>query len=406
MRVSRGWVVRALLPAALFALVGCGNQGGGGEGGGGGADAGKPILVGHYAALTGDIATFGQDTDRGVKLAEAELNARGGIDGRRFQVITQDDRSDPQEAVTVVTGFANNPDIVAVLGEVASTISKNAAPVLDNAGIPMITPSSTNEDVTKIGPHIFRVCFIDPFQGYVMARFAHEDLKASRVAILRDQKNDYSVGLANAFTRSFREMGGTIVKDVSYKQGDTDFRAQLAQVKAANPQALYVPGYYNQVGTIARQARELGITAPLMGGDGWDSESLVKGAGGPGKALEGCFFSNHFSMDDKSPRVQEFVQAYKAKYNATPSALAALGYDAMIILADAIRRAGSTDREAVTKAIAETKDFPAVTGAITIDENRNARKSAVVLEIRGNDFAYRQTVPPPGVEAAGQAAAR
>ena len=413
MRVSRAWVVRVLLPAALFslggaALVGCksGDEGGGGGSASGGGSAGGTgdILVGHFASLKGKTATFGIETDQGVRLAMEELNAAGGVNGRKFRVETQDDRSLPEEAKTVVERFAANDRIVAVLGEVASTRSLFAAPVLQRAKIPMISPSSTNPEVTRKGDYIFRVCFIDPFQGYVMAKFALENLKIERAAILRDQQNDYSVGLADVFRREFEKMGGRIVADASYKEGDADFRAQLAQIKAANPEGLYVPGYYGDIGTIARQARETGITAPLMGGDGWDSSKLVEGAGGPGKALEGCYFSNHYSKDDKSERVQNFVKAYAARYKGeTPSGLAALGYDAMMILADAIKRAGSTDRKAIRDALAATQNFPGVTGDITIDEERNARKPAVVLQIQGNQFVYRENVEPSGPDATASA---
>ena len=393
MRVTRAFLLRGVLPvaalAAAGALAGC-RQGGGGGGGGG-----NEILVGHFASMTGDTSTFGTETDRGIRLAMEELNAAGGVLGKQFRVQTQDDASKVEEAVTVVTGFANNPDMVAVLGEVASSRSKAAAPVLQAAQIPMVSPSSTNPDVTKVGDYIFRVCFIDPFQGYVMAKFAREQLKMDRVAILRDQKNDYSVGLANVFNDEFKKMGGTIVADVSYKEGDSDFRSQLAQVKPQRPQALYVPGYYGEVGTIARQARELGMNVPLMGGDGWDSPQLVAGAGGPGKALEGAYFSNHYSKDDKSERVQTFVKTFRAKYGSDPSALAAMGYDAMKLLADAITRAGSPDRKALRDALATTQNFKGVTGDITIDAQRNATKPAVVLQIQGNQFVYRATVQPP-----------
>jgi branched-chain amino acid transport system substrate-binding protein len=411
MHLSRASFLRTLLPGVLavsaaLALTGCPSGSGGGTTGGGAAGGGGDILVGHYTSLTGDNATFGQDTKQGVDLAVQELNEAGGVLGRKFKVDTQDDQSKPEEASTLATRFAQDPNVVAVLGEIASSISKAAAPTLDSAGIPMITPSSTNETVTQIGPHIFRVCFIDPFQGYVMAKFAHDTLKLNKVAIFRDEKNDYSVGLANNFKQAFTKMGGQIVSELSFKQGDTDFRAQLSQIKSAGPQAIYVPGYYGDVGPIARQARELGIDkkVPLMGGDGWDSDALVKGAGGPGGALEGSYFSNHYSKDDQSPRARKFVDAYKKVYSKEPSGLAALGYDAMMILADAIKRANSTDREAVTKALAETKGFPGVTGDITIDADRNAAKPAVVLQIKGTAFDYVSSVAPEGA-AGGETAA-
>jgi len=395
-RLSRNAFFRLLAPslaAACLLSVGCKPADNGGAAGGGSAAAGDEILIGHFASMSGDTSTFGVETDNGVRLAMKEINEAGGILGKKVRVDTQDDQSKPEEAKTVVTGFAADPNVVAVIGEVASTRSLNAAPVLQRAGIPMVSPSSTNPAVTKVGDYIFRVCFIDPFQGSVMAKFAREDLKVSRAAILRDQQSDYSVGLADVFKREFEKLGGTVIKDVSYNAKDHDFRSQLAQVKDA--EAIFIPGYYGEVGTIARQARELGIKAPLMGGDGWDSEKLIEGAGGAGKALEGCYFSNHYSKDDKSnERSQKFVEAYTKEYGKAPSGLAALGYDAMMIVADAIKRGGAAERDKIKEALAQTKDYPAVTGDITIDANRNATKPAVVLEIQGAEFVYKKTIQP------------
>ncbi|MBC8138854.1 MAG: ABC transporter substrate-binding protein [Fibrella sp.] len=386
--------MRGVLPALvagslLVGGLGCKSDGTGGTDAAGG---GGTIKIGHYASLTGDTATFGIETDEGVKLAIKEINAAGGLLGKQVELETQDDQSKPEEAKTVATKFAADEKIVAVIGEVASTRSIAAAPVFERAGIPMVSPSSTNEKVTQEGEHIFRVCFIDPFQGKVMAKFAAEDLKAKKVAILREQSSDYSVGLADVFKAEFEKAGGTIIADASYKTGDTDFRSQLAQAKGAD--AIYIPGYYTQVGTIARQARQLDITVPLMGGDGWDSEKLVEGAGGPGEALEDCYFSNHYSKDDKSERTQTFVKAYTSEYGKPPSGLAALGYDAMKIIAEAIKSGNSAEREKIKDALAQTKNFPGVTGDITIDENRNASKSAVVLQIKGKEFVYTKTVAP------------
>lgn len=415
MQLSRSSFMRFLVPGlaalALFG-VGCkqpsaGDTSTAGAGGGGdkvGAEtavtsaapqdtSGDTIVIGHYASMTGETATFGTESDAGVKFAVEEINKKGGILGKKVEIQTEDDRSLPDEAKTVVTKFAADPKMVAVIGEVASTRSLNAAPVLQRAGIPMVSPSSTNPDVTKVGDYIFRVCFIDPFQGYVMAKFAREDLKAGKVAVMRDQSSDYSVGLADVFKSEFEKMGGTILVDVSYNSKDSDFRSQLGQIKGAD--AIFIPGYYGEVGTIARQARESGITVPLLGGDGWDSDKLIVGAGGPGKALEGCYFSTHYSKDDKSPRVQDFVKAYRAKSGGTaPASLVAQGYDAMMILADAITRAKSTERAKVRDALADTKNYKAVTGDITIDGDRNATKSAVVLQIKGSEFVYKKTVQP------------
>jgi branched-chain amino acid transport system substrate-binding protein len=420
MRVSRSTFVRQAVPglalATLFCLAGCKTPdastssatGGAATSGNAAAAAqdtsGDTIKVGHYASLTGPQSTFGTQSDDGVKFAQDELNGKGGVLGKKFAVDTEDDQSKPEEAATVVTRFASDPQVVAVIGEVASSRSLRAAPILQRAQIPMISPSSTNPNVTKVGNFIFRVCFIDPFQGYVMAQFAHDHLHAAKVAILRDQGQDYSVGLANVFADEFKKMGGTITTDVSYQSTDSDFRSELAQIKATDPDAIFIPGYYGEVGTIARQAREQGINVPLLGGDGWDSDQLIAGAGGPGKALEGCFFSTHYSKDDKSPRVQNFVKAYAASHGGTqPASLVAQGYDAMMLLADAIKRANSTDRDKVRQALADTKGFPGVTGDITIDANRNATKSAVVLQIKGNDFVYVTTVKPRASDAAAPA---
>jgi ABC-type branched-subunit amino acid transport system substrate-binding protein len=241
--------------------------------------SGNEILIGHYASMTGDNSTFGVETEQGARLAEKQINAAGGVLGKKIKIETQDDQSKPEEAKTVATGFAANPKVVAVIGEVSSGRSLAAGPVFQRAGIPMVSPASTNPDVTKIGDYIFRVCFIDPFQGYVMAKFAHDDLKATKVAIMRDQANDYSVGLANVFTEEFPKLGGRIALDVSYSGKDSDFRSQLAQIKASGADAIFIPGYYSEIGPIARQAREQGITVPLLGGDGWDSEKLIEGGG-------------------------------------------------------------------------------------------------------------------------------
>jgi branched-chain amino acid transport system substrate-binding protein len=274
---------------------------------------------------------------------------------------------------------------------VSSSRSLAAAPICQSNKVPMVSPSSTNPRVTQVGDYIFRVCFIDPFQAPVMAKFAANTLKIKRVAILTDVRNDYSIGLQTFFRQSFKSLGGEIVAEQSYSEGDSDFRAQLTQIKAANPEAIYLPGYYTEAATIARQARELGITVPLMGGDGWDSPKLFEIGGA---ALDGCYISNHYSVDDPSPAIQKFVSEYKARYKDSPDALAALGYDAARILADAIKRAGSTDGEKVRDALKTVKDFAGVTGKITINSDRNAVKPAVVLKIEKGKFHYVETVNP------------
>ena len=366
--------------AALFAASSCSRGGSSGE-----------ILIGEYGSLTGTTATFGQSTDNGIKLAFDEINAAGGLLGKPVKVLVEDDRSQPEEATTAVTKLINQSKVVAMLGEVSSSRSLAAAPICQASKVPMISPSSTNPRVTQVGDYIFRVCFIDPFQAPVMARFATNTLKVKKVAILTDVRNDYSIGLQTFFRQNFRSLGGEIVAEQSYSEGDSDFRAQLTQIRAAKPEAIYVPGYYTEVATIARQARELGITVPLLGGDGWDSPKLFEIGG---EALDGCYLSNHYSVDDPAPAIQKFVADYKKKYNQVPDALAALGYDAAKILADAIKRAGSTDGEKVRDALKAVKDFPGVTGTITINADRNAVKPAVVLRIEKGKFHYVETVNP------------
>lgn len=351
----------------------------------------EEILIGEFGSLTGTTATFGISSRNGIEMAIDEINKAGGVLGKKVRVIVEDDQGRPEEAQTVVTKLVNKDRVVAVLGEVASSRSLAGAPVCQANRIPMITPSSTNPKVTQVGNYIFRVCFIDPFQGFVMAKFASSSLKFTKVGILRDIKNDYSVGLADVFRENFQKMGGTIVADESYSEGDTDFSAQLTSIKSTGPQAIFVPGYYTEAGLIARQARKLGITVPLMGGDGWDSPKLWEIGG---EALNDCYLSNHYSVDDPSPKIQQYVAEYQRRYNQTPDALSALAYDAAHILFDAFRRAGSTDPAKVRDALAQTSGFSGVTGSITIDKDRNAVKPAVVLRVKNGKLEYVESVAP------------
>jgi branched-chain amino acid transport system substrate-binding protein len=374
--------IAGLLIAA--ALVACGP--GGGEKTGGA----EPIRVGHVASLTGDTATFGRSTDRGMRMALEEINAKGGALGRPIELLSEDDRSITEEARTAAQKLLQRDQVVALLGEIASSRSLAAAPEAQRSRVPMISPGSTNPKVTEVGDYIFRACFIDPFQGTVMARFAVDELKVKRVAILFDFKQDYSVGLADFFRKTFTELGGEIVADERYTSGDIEFRAQLTTIRSAKPDAIFVPGYYTELGLIAKQARELGIDVPLLGGDGWDSEKTLEIGG---KAVEGYFFSTHYAADSDSPKVQAFVTAYKAKYDETPDAMAALGYDTVGILADALTRAGDTEGTKLRDAIAATADYDGVTGKISIDPARNARKDAVVLKIEDGKFKFYRQVP-------------
>jgi branched-chain amino acid transport system substrate-binding protein len=348
------------------------------------------IKVGEFASMTGGSASFGQSSHKGTALAIDEINAAGGVLGKKIALTTEDDRSMAGEPSTIARKLISEDHVVAVLGEVASSKSLEAAPICQENKIPMISPASTNAKVTQVGDYIFRVCFIDPFQGKVMAKFALSK-GWKNIAVLTDVKQDYSVGLAKAFQDAFSGSGGTIVKVSEYSTGDKDFRAQLTDIKATHPDAIFVPGYYGEVALIAREARQFGIKAPLLGGDGWVGESLLKVAG---NALDGCFFSNHYSQDDPSPVIQNFVKTYQAKYGEKPDAMAALGYDSAKILADSITRAGTTDGPKLRDAIAGTKDFKGVTGDITLDADRNATKAAVILTIANGGFQFVQRVAP------------
>ncbi|HUZ08442.1 MAG TPA: ABC transporter substrate-binding protein [Candidatus Paceibacterota bacterium] len=374
----------AVMAVSIY-LTGC-NQPPGGS-----AANSDVIKVGEFASLTGSEATFGQSSHKGTALAIADINAAGGVLGKKIQLLTEDDQSQAGQPATVVRKLISSDGVVAILGEVASSRSLEAAPICQENKIPMISPASTNPQVTEVGDYIFRVCFIDPFQGTVMANFARKTLKLQNVAVLTDVKSDYSLGLAKFFKEGFVADGGKIAAEQNYSSGDKDFSAELTAIKAANPDGIFVPGYYTEVGLIALQARQLGITCPMFGGDGWESSSLVPIGG---KALEGDYFSTHFSPQSTSPAVQNFVKEFRAKYNETPDAMAALGYDSAMILADAMKRAGTTDGAKVRDALATTKDFPGVTGKITIDANRNASKPAVILTITNGGFQYIQTVSP------------
>jgi branched-chain amino acid transport system substrate-binding protein len=256
----------------------------------------------------------------------------------------------------------------------------------------MISPSSTNPRVTAVGDMIFRVCFIDPFQGFVCAKFAREHVKATKIAVFYDQSAPYAVGLAEEFEKAFTGMGGTITAKQVYNAGDQDFSPQLQTIRGSNPDMVFIPGYYTDVGNIAIQARKLDINVPLFGGDGWDSAELAEIAG---DAVEGCYFSNHYANDSTEPRVTEFIAKYKAEYGGTPDGLAALGYDAAKLLAEALKRAPTTSGKDVAAALAATKDFEGVTGKITIDGERNAVKPAVMLQMKGGKPTYVATIEPP-----------
>ena len=349
------------------------------------------VWLGEVGSLTGAQATFGISSRNGFDMAVREVNAAGGVKGRKLGLRVYDSQGRPEDAAQAATRLITRDKVVLILGEVSSTNSMAMAEKAQAAGVPMISHAATHPGVTQKGDYIFRICFIDPFQGFVMAKFAREQLALREVAILQDNKSAYSIGLTDVFTRKFTEMGGKVVGTESYSKGDSDFRAQLTALKKLKPQSLYIPGYYNDVGAIAQQAEELGLKTVLMGGDGWDGPPLFELGG---RAIEGAYVSNHYSAEDPSPLVQNFIKKYQERYKVVPDSLAALGYDSARVGIEGMRRAKSLDGPDLREAIAATKDFPGVAGSITLNAKRDAEKPAVVLQVKDGKFKYVATVNP------------
>jgi branched-chain amino acid transport system substrate-binding protein len=349
------------------------------------------IKIGAVSCLTGALSTFGVSSIQGAKMAVEEINAAGGTLGQPIQLIVEDNGSKAGETATILRKFISQDKVVAVLGGLTSSSTMEGAPLAQAAKLPLLTPSATNIAVTKIGNYIFRSCFIDPFTGQMMARFALDRLQAKQAIVMTDVKQDYSVGLTDAIRLFFSHSGAIILSTLSYSSGDTDFRTQLTAVRMAHPEVVFLPGYYTEAALILLQARQLGIRCPFVGGEGWDSPTLVQVAG---KAADGNYYTDHFSAADPDPKVQKFVQTYRTKYATLPDALAALWYDGARLLAQAVQRAGSTDPGKVREALAATHNFDGVTGRISIDDNRNASKPGVILEIVNGEPKMVQQITP------------
>ncbi len=352
----------------------------------------EPIRVGHFASLTGKEASFGVAGRKGIELAVAELNAAGGVLGRPVEYLVEDIQSKAGESATAVKKLVARDKVVAVLGANASSNSLEAAPICQAAHVPMIALSSTSPKVTAMGTYIFRVCFIDPFQGAVLAKFARTTLHAKRVALLTSATAPYSVGLSGVFRERFTADGGEIVAEQKYAEGDKDFRAQLTAIRTLKPDVIAATGYYTEAALICQQARALGLDIPIIGGDGWEAPQLIELGGA---AVEGTYYSTHYSPESPAPEVQGLIRRYRAHYaGEMPDAVAALGYDAMMLLADAMRRAGTTDGPAVRAALAATKDFPGVTGQTTIDAQRNPSKPAIIVTVKQAKVQFVEAVLP------------
>ena len=365
---------------------------------GGGSKASDEIKIGVVSEMTGSNATYGTSVVNGMKLALKEVNDKGGVNGKKVSIVVADSKSEPAEAANAMSKLVNQDKTPVVMGIFTSSSAIAAANVSESAKVPFLAIGATNPKVTlddktgKVKPNTFRVCFIDPFQGTVGANFVLNELKLKKAVIFVDNSSDYSKGLASFFKQAYTSKGGEIVGEEAYLQKDTDFKAVLTKIKTMNPEILYVPGYYEEVGKIIKQARELGMNLPIVGGDGWDSPKLSEIAGaGP---LNNTFFTNHYSPDDTSAASQAFVDAYVKAYNQKPDAPAVLGYDGARLMIDAISRAGGTDGAKVSKALAETKNYKAVTGDTSLNETHDAVKSAVIIEFKDGKQAYRATVKP------------
>lgn len=398
--MKKTWLAAATaLVLAVAPLTGCGEKKEGTASPGASAASGDTIKIGANFEMTGGQASFGNSSMKGLKLAVKELNAGGGVLGKQLELIKADNASKSEEATRAAQKLVSNDKVVALIGPVTSTNTLGAVPIAQEKKIPLITTSATNPKVTvdertgKVNEYVFRVCFIDPFQGKVAADFASKDLKVTKAAIYLDSSSDYSKGLQKFFKETFTKNGGTIIAEESYQQKDTDFKAVLTRIKEKNPEFIYVPGYYEEVGKIVKQAREMGITVPMMGGDGWDSPQLLEIAGK--EALNNTFMSNHYAKDDTSEEIKKFVEAFKKEYSGEePDSLAALGYDAVKMLADAIKRANSADPEKIKDALAATKDLKLATGIVTLNETHDPVKSAVVLEFKDGAQVFKAKVNP------------
>jgi branched-chain amino acid transport system substrate-binding protein len=352
----------------------------------------SPIKIGYFGDLSGPTFNFGRSAYNGVVMAADEINQAGGINGRKIDVVIEDDHGSPEDAARLTARLIDEDKVVALIAGGISGISRAAAPKAQSSHIPLISPSSTDPAVTQTGDYIFRACFVDSFQGEVMASFAANSLKAQKAAILFDFNSPYGRGLSDFFKLSFTKLGGQIVSELSYAQGDEDFKGQLSSIRSAEPDVIYIPGYYGDVARIAKQARMLGLEQPLLGADGWDAPELWQLGG---DALNGAYISTHYSIDDPSPSIQTFVESYTQRYqNLLPDAHAALAYDATRLLFDAITRAGTTDSGKLRDALAQTKNFAGVTGVISMDGDRNAVKPAVVLKLQDLKYIYQETIPP------------
>ena len=381
MKMTEKLAVLAVSALAVLTVTGCAKK------------ESNTITLGGIFPLSGNVAVYGVECKKGVDLAIEEINAAGGINGKQIALVSEDDEGNPDKTVNAYKKLTTKDGVKIIIGSLTSGCTQSITTLSQAGKVIQIAPAATAPAITDAGNYIFRACFIDPFQGTVGGKFAAETLGAKKAAVLYDVGNDYSVGLEENFKTSFEANGGKVVALESYSTGDKDFNAQLTKIKNASPDLVYLPDYYGTVALIAKQLRAQGITTPIVGADGWDG--LTTNAGD--EVLNG-FYSNHYAVDSTDPAVQTYVKAFQAKYNEAPNSFAALGYDCVYMLRDAIVKAGSLDTEAVRAALEQTNgDY--VTGHLTFDAKHNPVKSAVMLEIvKGADgkltTVYKTTVNP------------
>lgn len=354
----------------------------------------KEIIIGEFSALTGPQSSFGKSAHQGIQLAVEEVNAAGGVKGIPIRVVTIDNKGLDEKVEESVRSLHGTHKALALVGEVSSGRSLVAAKIAQELRIPLISPTATAVSVTNVGDYVFRACYIDPFQARVMAKFALENLKVKKVAVLRDIKSEYSQGLAEHFIQYFESAGGKVVAEDQFSNGDIGFADQINHVRASRPDAIYIPGYYPEAGKLARQIRKMGVKSILLGSDGWDSERLFK----IGKdAVNGSYFTNHFSIQNNTPNSQKFVSAFRKKYSQSPNGLAAMGYDAAQLLFNALKRAKKLDRENIKAALTATRDFTGVTGHMTFDSKRNAVKPIVIVKVDGPVNRFVTSMKPEDI---------
>ena len=376
-------VLGATLLGSVFA--GCGSK-----------ESGDTIKVGANFELTGNVANYGNATLEGLQLAIDEANEAGGINGKKIELVSVDDKSEAAESINAATKLISDDDVKVIVGPATTGLVLAETQTATDAKVPIIAPCATSPEATvengKVKPYVFRSCFIDPQQGEVMATFAAKELKAKTAVIYVDNSSDYSKNLGKVFKEKFEAAGGKVVMEEAFLQKDQDFKATLTKLKTANADVMFVPAYYEEVGKIVKQAREMGINSAILGTDGWDDTKVVDIAGAD--ALNNTFFSTHYS--EKDAEVQGFIEAYKKKYNHAPNVFAALGYDAGKMLVDALKRAGSSDTEKIREALEATKDLKVGTGTISMDKNHNPIKTAVILEMKNGEKELKAKITPEG----------